>query len=31
MATHSHTGDIEPFGITTVLPIVKSVRGTKKP
>ena len=31
MAIYSHTGDIEPFGITTVLPILKSVRDTKKP
>ena len=31
MATYSHTGEIEPFGMTTVLPMVKSARDTPKP
>ena len=31
MATNSHTGEIEPLGITTVPPMVKSCRDSKKP
>ena len=31
MATNSHTGEIEPFGITTVFPMVKSCRDLPKP
>ena len=31
MATNIHTGEIEPFGITTVFPMVKSARETPKP
>ena len=31
MATNSHTGEIEPFGITTVPPMVKSCRDLQKP
>ncbi len=31
MATYSQTGEMEPFGITTVFPILKSCRETRKP
>ena len=31
IATYSHTGEIEPFGITTVPPMVKSCRDLAKP
>jgi hypothetical protein len=31
MATNIQTGEIEPFGITTVLPTLKSARETPKP
>ncbi len=31
MATNTHTGEMDPFGITTVFPILKSVRETRKP
>ena len=31
MATKTQTGEIEPLGITTVLPMVKSCRDLPKP
>ena len=31
MPTNSQTGEIDPFGITTVLPMVKSCRDVPKP
>ena len=31
IATYTHTGETEPFGMTTVLPMVKSCRDLAKP
>ena len=31
MATNTHTGEIDPLGITTVPPMVKSARETANP
>ena len=31
MPTNSQTGETEPFGITTVFPMVKSCRDLRKP
>jgi hypothetical protein len=31
IATYSHTGEMEPFGISTVFPMVKSCREAPKP
>ena len=31
MATNSQTGEMQPFGITTVLPMAKSCRDLAKP
>jgi hypothetical protein len=31
MATNIQTGEIEPFGIITVLPIVNACRDTRNP
>ncbi len=31
MATNSHTGEMPPFGMITVLPMVKSCRDLPKP